>query len=286
MNEPACGHLDATGVEAGLLDRLGLTFPGIHTDGAGMASLARGIKESRGAVLCSLPFCCTVEAEGLGASIRLGDAAIGPRAQAPTCSSLGEVLRLPPLKTAAGRMGQVLRACSLLAKAGEPVALEISGPLTILNGLMELAVVIREWRRDAALMAEVLARLQEELAGYALAAAHAGVSVLGYADPTGTLSILGPKRFTFVTDRFVLPLLGRLQADVRGKAAVHVCPKIAHALVSEGQAHWQDLPLGRPMVYGQGCLAAGKSGLALGEACLKNTGYILKNGVIKQLVPA
>ena len=39
MHEPACGHLDATGIEAGLLDRLGLTFPGIHTDGAGMASL-------------------------------------------------------------------------------------------------------------------------------------------------------------------------------------------------------------------------------------------------------
>lgn len=286
MTEPACGHLDATGVEAGLLARLGLAFPGLHTDSAALASLARGIRESNGAVLCTLPFCCTVEAEALGASIRLGDAAVGPRAQAPVCSSLRAVLRLPPLTTAAGRMGQVLRACALLSGAGDPVALEISGPLTILNWLMELAVVLREWRRDAALMAEVLARLQDELAGYALAAAKAGVSVLGYADPTGTLSILGPKRFAFVADRFVLPLLGRLQADIGGKAAVHVCPKIAHALVSEGRAHWQDLPLGRPMAYGQGCLAAGKSGLSLGEACLKNTGYILKNGIIKQLVPA
>lgn len=286
MHEPACGHLDATGIEAGLLDRLGLTFPGIHTDGASMASLARGIKESKGAVLCMLPFCCTVEAEGLGASIRLGDAAIGPRAQAPTCSSLRDVLRLPPLNTAAARPGQVLRACFLLAKAGEPVALEICGPMTILNWLMDLTVVFREWRKDAALMGAVFARLQEELAGYALAAAQAGVSVLGYADPTGTLSILGPKRFAFVADRFVLPLLGRLQTDLGGKAAVHVCPKIAHALVSEGRAHWQDLPLGRPMAYGQGCLAAGKNGLALGEACLKNTRYILENGVIKQLVPA
>ncbi|OLN28930.1 Methylcobalamin methyltransferase MMP0831 [Desulfovibrio sp. DV] len=286
MPEPACGHLDATGTEAGLLAGLGLSFPGIHTDGAAMARLARGIKESNGAVLCTLPFCCTVEAEALGASIRLGDAAIGPRAGTFVCSSLREVLRLPPMETAAGRLGQVLRACSLLATAGEPVALEISGPMTILNWLMDLAVVLREWRRDAALMGEVLARLHDELAGYALAAADAGVLVLGYADPTGTLSILGPQRFGFVADRFVLPLLGRLQADVGGKAAVHVCPKLAHALVSEDRASWQDLPLARPMAYGQGCLAAGKNGLPLGEACLKNTGYFLKNGVIKQLVPA
>ncbi|KHK03957.1 uroporphyrinogen decarboxylase family protein [Desulfovibrio sp. TomC] len=286
MPEPACGHLDATGVEAGLLARLGLTFPDIHTDGAAMARLSQGIKEHKGAALCQLPFCCTVEAEALGAFIRLGDAVTGPRAGAFVWSSLGEVLRLPPLDTAAGRMGQVLRACSLLAGAGQPVALEISGPLTILNWLMELAVVIREWRRDAVLMAEVLTRLQDDLAGYVLAAAKAGVSVLGYADPTGVLSILGPKRFAFMADRFVLPLLGRLQADVGGKAAVHVCPKIAHALVSEGRAQWQDLPLGRPMAYGQGCLAAGKSGLPLGEACLKNTGHFLKKGVIKQLVPA
>ena len=284
MPEPACGHLDATGAEAGLLAGLGLSFPGIHTDGAAMARLSRGIKESKDAVLCTLPFCCTVEAEALGASIRLGDAAIGPRAQAPVCSSLRDVLHLPPLETAAARLGQVLRACSLLAKAGEPVALEISGPMTILNWLMDLAVVFREWRRDTALMGEVLARLHEELAGYALAAADAGVSVLGYADPTGTLSILGPHRFGFVADRFVMPLLGRLQTDAG--AAVHICPKLAHALVSEGRASWQDLPLPRPMAYGEGCLAASQSGLPLGEVCLKDTGYFLKNGVIKQLVPA
>ena len=286
MNEPACGHLDATGVDAGLLTRLGLSFPGIHADGAAMARLSRGIQEENGAALCALPFCCTVEAEGLGASIRLGDAAIGPRAGAPTCACLGEVLRLPPLDTAAGRLRQVLRACSLLSTAGQSVALEISGPMTILNGLMELTAVLTQWRKDAGLMGAVLARLQEELVRYALAAANAGVSVLGYADPTATLSILGPKRFAFVADRFVLPMLGRLQAEAGAVAAVHVCPKLAHALVGQGRACWRDLPVGRPMTYGEGCLAAGKGGLALGEACLKNTGYFLKTGVIKQLVPA
>lgn len=285
MNEPACGHLDATGVEAGLLDRLGLSLPGVHADGAAMARLARGIRDAKGAVLCSLPFCCTVEAEGLGASIRLGDAVTGPRTAAPTCSSLGEVLRLPPLDAAAGRLGQVLRACSLLAAAGQPVALEISGPMTILNGLMDLATVFKQWRKDAGLMGAVLDRLREDLAGYAKAAVQAGVSVLGYADPTGVLSILGPKRFAYAADRFVLPMLGRLQTEAEAAAAVHVCPKLAHALVGEGRARWRSLPLGRPLSYGQGCLAAGKSGLPLGEACLKNTGYFLKTGVIKQLVP-
>jgi len=286
MNEPACGHLDAAGVEAGLLARLGLGLPQAHQNGADMARLARALKERKGAVLCTLPFCCTVEAEALGASIRLGDAVTGPRAAGYVCSSLREVLRLSPMDVAAGRMAEVLRACSLLARTGEAVALEISGPMTILNGLMALAVVVREWRKDAALMGEVLARLEEDLARYALAAAQQGAAVLCYADPAGALSILGPNRFAFAADWFVLPLLRRLQTDAGFGGALHVCPKTAHALVCEGRASWRDLPLDRPMPYGQGCLAAAKSALPVGEACIKNTGYILNNSSIKQLVLA
>ncbi|MHC1711237.1 MAG: uroporphyrinogen decarboxylase family protein [Solidesulfovibrio sp.] len=284
MSEPACGHLDAAGVDDELLARLQLAFPETHQDGASMARLALGVKEKKSAALCALPFCCTVEAEALGASIRLGGATSCPRAGAFVCSSLRDVLRLRSMDFILGRISQVLEACSMLTQAGEPVALEVSGPMTILNWLMELAVVLKEWHKEAALMREVLARLGEELHRYALAAAERGIAILCYADPTGTVSILGPKRFAFVADLAVLPLLRRLEADAGFKAAVHVCPKTAYALVDGDRATWRDLPLDHPMPYDEGCLVAGKSALPLGEACIKNNGYYLKKSTIKGLV--
>ena len=284
MTDPACGHLDSAGIASGLAAKLNLAFPETHREGAGMARLALGLKTERGAALCSLPFCCTVEAEALGASVILGDADNGPRTKEFVCSSLRDVLLLKPMDFAAGRVAQVLGACSLLVAGGERVALEISGPMTILNWLMDLRVVFREWRKDGELMRETVSRLRGELLRYALEAGRKGVNVLCHADPAGTLAILGPERFSFMADAFLLPFLRGLEAEDSFKAAVQVCPKTSHALVRCGRAVWRELPLKRPMAYDAGCLAAAGDAPFLGEACIRNPEYYLKDGSIKKLV--
>ena len=284
MTEPACGHLDAAVPGSGVAARLNLSFPQAHRDGAGMARLALGIKTDKAAALFSLPFCCTIEAEALGASVTLGDADNGPRAKEFVCSSLRDVLRLKEMDFAAGRIAQVLEACRLLVAGGERVALEISGPMTILNWLMDLRVVFREWRKDGELMRETVSRLRGELLRYALEAGRKGVNVLCHADPAGTLAILGPERFSFMADAFLLPFLRGLEAEDSFKAAVQVCPKTSHALVRCGRAVWRDLPLKHPMRYDEGCLAAAGGTPFLGEACMRDAKHYLRDGIIKGLV--
>ncbi len=284
MSVAACGRRDVAALPDELLARLGLRRDAVHTDAQAMARVALARQAELGGSLCFLPFCCTLEAEALGAPIRLGDAVAGPRAAAFVCAGLRDVLALPPMDIGCGRIARVLAACQALAGQGEAVALEISGPLTILNWLMELAAVFREWRRDEALFRDVLARLDRELRLFALAAAGRGVRAISFADPVGTLSVLGPGRFDFLADAFTRPFLGRLREAQGFAAALHVCPKTAGGLVSRGLAAWRELPAGGPGSYAEACLAAGADGRIYGEACLKDAGYRPRGGVLRELV--
>ena len=283
MREYPCGHSDAAGADPDVLARLGLSFPDIHTRAASMASLARGIKDKSGSALCLVPFCCTVEAEAFGASIRLGDVAVGPRAGAFVCSSLRDVLHLPPLNLTAGRIAQVLEACAALARAGEAVALEISGPLTILNALLDLTTVFKEWRKDETLFCAVLSRLRQDLGRYARAARERGVAAISYADPAGAVSVLGPRRYAVLAKQFIAPFLKELSGEPAPAVMVHVCPKTAQALVGTEHAAWRELPAPGGASYPEACLAACGEGRLFGETCLKNAGYRLKNGRLKIL---
>jgi uroporphyrinogen-III decarboxylase len=283
MSAYGCGHRDMAVLPEELLTRLGLSYPEVHTDAASMARVARARKADKGLALCALPFCCTLEAEALGASIRLGDATAGPRAGSFVCGCLRDVLALAPMDLGIGRIAQALAACEMLTHAGETVALEISGPLTILNWLMELATVFKEWRRDESLFRDVLVRLGGELCRLALEAARHGVSAVSFADPVGTLSVLGPRRFGFLADAFTLPFLHRLRETDGFGAALHVCPKTARALVGEGLAVWRELPIDGQASYLEACLAVAAKGRLYGEACLKNADYRPRGGVIREL---
>jgi len=286
MTGQGCGHLDAAGQDAGLVRELGLTCPEVHTDGPAMARLARAVRQRDGAAVCRLPFCCTVEAQALGAAIRLGDAAAGPRPGPPVRAGLAEILAGPSLDPSRGRPAQVLAACAALAAVGEPVVLEIAGPMTILSALADLTAILKDWRRDAALMAAVLGRLLEELAGYAREAGRRGVALVSLADPAGTVSILGPHRFAALAEGFTLPWLRLLRTDPDFAPGLHVCPKTARGLVEEGLADWRELPLDRPAGYAEACLSLGPGGRVFGQACLNNPGARLPHGVLRELVVA
>jgi uroporphyrinogen-III decarboxylase len=283
MAGPNCEYLSVRPLLADIARRKGLDLVEAHGQAGGLAALAAGVKESGASVFCNLPLCCTVEAEALGAVITFGDGRMDPRAGAPFCRGLEEILDLQAMDLSSGRIAAVLEACSLLHARGEHVALEISGPLTILNWIVDLMVLFREWRKNVALMLAVLARLQEELFAFALAAGKSGVTLLSFADPLCSFSLLGPKRFAFLAEEFVLPFLRRLKNE-NVAPLVHVCPQTSRSLVQLGLASWKPLRLAGPCTYTQGCLEAQDRALFLGEACIKNDARRLPDGVIKELI--
>lgn len=267
-----CGHEDGGGVDSELLRTLGLSCPELHGAAASLAVYAAALRKKRNTAFCLLPLCCTVEAETLGANITMGDATSGPRAGTPVCSSLEEIndrlaMGFNPLP--GGRMAAVLDACAMLRATGEEIALELSGPFTVLGGMAEFSTVLKGWRKNETLFLCTLENISACLLAYARLALERNVTVLSYADPSGTSQILGPVRFEFMTRYFTLPFLRRLLAVTADRAAVHVCPKTSHQLVHLGHAEWREKALLETENYAAACLAASDGLFCMGRRCIK-----------------
>lgn len=269
-----CGYVDMAGVPPEVLAALGLRAPDFHHEPESLVRLARALRDERGLPLCVLPFCCTLEAEALGAVVYEDASGGAPRVREFVYRSLRDVLLAPPLNPASGRLGVMLEACARLHEAGEGVALELAGPMTILNGLLELAVVFREWRKEPSLMDEVLTRLLEDQLRYAGSAVKAGVNVLCVADPAGGMGILGPQWAAATAKTFVMPLLQHLEADLPD-TMVHVCPRLARELVENNLAVWRESPLEAPQSYGQLCLSGLPGPRRVGRVCIKNSATVV-----------
>lgn len=279
IKDARCGHDDGqSSVNRQRIVDLGLPFPAALCTADGMAALSQALKQGS---CCHLPFCSTVEGEALGADIFLGDDHAGPRARGNPGWQWQEPLVFPCVDFSSGRIGEVLAACRLLKEWGEFVALEVSGPITILNCLMELGTLFRTWRKHPEWVEDALQQLMRFQLRYMQEAVAAGVDLLCYADPLGTYSILGPKHGKRLMAEYVAPLLQRVEA--LGGAGIHLCPKTSLLLTEYGFAQWERVTVGPVDDYAQGCLRAAGKGRLFGEACLKNTGYRLRNGEIQTL---
>ena len=132
-----CTYDNSVGINEEVTKELGLIFPDAYMHWDTMARLSRALKEHDGASFCELPFCHTVEAEAMGGIINYGNALTGPRAKEYICMSVEELLELPEIDFSQGRIHEVLLACKELRKQGEHVVLQVSGPFTILNVLID-----------------------------------------------------------------------------------------------------------------------------------------------------
>ena len=87
----------------------------------------------------------------------------------------------------------MLLACQALREEGEHVVLQVSGPFTILNVLIDAKYVFKAMRKKPELMKEVFWKLGGEILRFMEEAKKYGVDMISYADSSGGLNILGPK---------------------------------------------------------------------------------------------
>jgi uroporphyrinogen-III decarboxylase len=104
----------------------------------------KALRKYRKDALARVPFCLTVEADALGAHIKLGNALTGPRVENYAFSSVEEMSDLQDLDITGGRIGAVLNAVGILAEAGEQVALSVECPFTIISSLIDPMIFYRD----------------------------------------------------------------------------------------------------------------------------------------------
>lgn len=278
-----CTYDNSAGVSAKVAEESGLTFPDAYLHGDTMELLSKTLKHADGAVFCELPFCHTVEAEAMGGIINLGNAQAGPRAKEYGCSTMEEVLALPAIDFSRGRIGQVLQACKLLTEEGEHVVLEVSGPFTILNVLIDPRYVYRCLRKNPELAEKIFRKLGDEVLRFVEEAKKCGVEFISYADASGGVNILGPKMSKQVVDFFTYEYVKKLEALADERTMILLCPKTTLALIGSGRAQWQDIKLRQEqsLTYQQACIKLlGKIRLS-GMMCVKNVNYPITSGVFK-----
>lgn len=279
-----CTYDNSAGISAEVTKGLNLTFPDAYMHADTMAALAKALKEHDGAAFCELPFCHTVEAEAMGGIINYGNDKTGPRAKEYICTDPEELLKLPEIDFETGRIHEVLLACRMLHEQGEPVVLQVSGPFTILNVLIDARYVFKAMRKKPDLMKEVFHKLGNEIYRFMEEAKKYGVQLISYADSSGGVNILGPKMAEQVVNDFTYEFLKKAEGLCDENTLILMCPKTAFALLGTEKAEFEDRKLSGPMNYGEACIEMiGKAKFA-GQMCIKNIGYQLENGIFKAVV--
>ena len=278
-----CTYDNSAGISGEVTRGLGLTFPDAYLHHETMARLSKALKEHDGAAFCELPFCHTVEAEAMGGIVNYGNERTGPRAGEYICHSVEELLELPSIDFEKGRIHEVLLACRQLREEGEHVVMQVSGPFTILNVLIDAKYVFKGWRKTPDIMEKAFAKLGREILRFMEEAKRYGAELLSYADSSGGVNILGPKTAAQIVETFTYDFLKEAQELADEHAMILLCPKTTLALLGTGRGKFEDRLLSRPMSYGEGCLEMiGKVRMA-GQMCIKNIGYQLENGVFKDV---
>ena len=231
-----CTYNNSVGINEDVTKDADLDFPEAYLHWDTMAELSKLLKKHDGAPFCELPFCHTVEAEAMGGVINYGNEKVGPRAGKYICSTVEEILELPQINFEEGRIHEVLLACRELFEEGEQVILDVSGPFTILNVLIDAKYVFKGMRKMPELMKKIYWKLGDEILRFMKEAERFGVTMISYADSSGGLNILGPKMAGKVVEDFTYDFLKKLEDELKPETLVILCPKTTFALLGANSA--------------------------------------------------
>lgn len=275
-----CTYDNSVGIRADIVEKLELKFPDAYLYCDSMVEIAKAIKEAEEAPFCELPFCHTVEAESMGGIVNYGNEKAGPRAKEYICSSVDELLELPEIDFSKGRIHEVLLACQKLRKEGEQVVLQVSGPFTIMNVLIDPKYVYKAMRKRPEVMKEVFWKFGNEILAFMKEAETYGVDMISYADSSGGVNILGPKFAEQVVNDFTYEFLKKVE-EIIEEQIILLCPKTTFALLGTEKAEFADVQLPEVMSYGEACIWMKGKEKFVGQMCIKNMKYKLKNGICK-----
>lgn len=262
--------------------KYGIVLPRDYQEGSGMAKLSAAKKMAQESKFCRLPFDHTVEAEAFGGQIKY-NGKMPPYISAYHCHSLNEILALAEVDFTKGRIKEVLNACRQLKADDFSVLLEVSGPFTILNGLLPTEILLRAIRKEPEQFAQAWGKMTTFLLKYLEEITECQVDVISYADPLIGADILGSKRALDFAETFVYPFLKQAEAQLKKQALILLCPKISFSLIEAGVAIFQERNFEHAISYGDAYLQSiGKIQFA-GEICSKKENRLLGNGKMKEL---
>lgn len=242
-------------LELPLTEEMSLKYPDIHHQQDAMVRMALAVKYQRNRYFVQVPFCTTLMAEAWGAEVNYGSWNSGPRISQPPYRDISEIPSVDVLSH--NRVIEVLQAVRQLSTAGEPVAFNCVGPITVLSSLVDLKSLLKSRRNEPEVLEALLIRATAQVLAIMAKAQASGARLISYADPMAHADIMGPRHFCSLSGPANTVVLQGAMGFPK-KPAIHVCGKLSGDLEHYGFMTFQRLEKTWPKegLFGHGCLNA------------------------------
>lgn len=211
-----------------VMDITQVKWPEAHENAEMMAKLTMGVYENGGFENYGVPFCMTVEAEAMGATVGLGTKINEPRVIEYPIKSVTEFRNLKELNVNEKRVKVVLDAIKILKNQNSevPIIANLVGPISTASSLMEPVNYYKELRRKPKESHGFMEFVTENLIIFAKAQIEAGADIIAISDPSGTGEILGPKLFEEFAVQYLNKIIRAIKDEVPGGTIIHICGKL------------------------------------------------------------
>lgn len=254
-----------------VINNLKLSFKDVHFDGFKMSTLSKEIEKYNKDIICRVPFSNTIEAESLGSEVIFSDSNIQARIGKFAVKSLEDIYKLNEINLNFGSINETLKAVKLLQEEGKIVCILVEGPFTIASQLMDSSFFYKLLLKEKEAIDHLFIVIERGILNYIKEALSLGVSIISYADPAGTLDLVGPRVFRNYSGKYNHRILKKVQA-LPGDFLIHLCGKTSSSLEGEGFAKKSEIKVKAAMSYGQGILEIlqnHKNIKILGNGCIK-----------------
>lgn len=245
-----------------LMDAAQVSWPEAHLDAQMMADLALANYEQGCFDNVGVPFCMTIEAEGMGAEVTMGSKVYEPHVTGYAIESVTEWKKITPMDMNSGRAKVVLDAIRILKSKNldVPIVGNLTGPISTASSVMEPVVFYKELRKKRKEAHEYMEFVADEILKFARAQIEAGADIIAISDPSGTGEILGPKYFEEYAVKYINRIVDGLQKEKMG-TIVHICGQMKNVYPQAAMIHSDVLSF-------DSCVAMSEAKKNLGERVL------------------
>lgn len=281
-----CNQNDNENIPMETIDNTHLKFPDLHTNSKDIAYVSQNLKLYKNDSICKVPFCTTVEAEAMGANIKLGDEKNCPRISNYAYKDINELLDIEDINIERGRIKEVLDSISILKNKGEIVVLNVCGPFTILSLLIDSKYIYKALRKDKSTVENILNKIENNIVKYVKKAIENKVDIISYSDPMSSIEIVGPKVYKEIVGNTTIRTLEKLDNSI-DSSVIHLCGKVSTSLQSYKNLEVEEISYNLDLRYGEAIYnlleTKNKNNIFIGHNCMKKTPYILEESIIYKI---
>ena len=196
------------------------SWPKAHKDPEQMAKLASSLYELAGIECARVPFCLTVEAEAMGATVDLGSNERTPEVKETPFESADDIEVLDDFLDN-GRIPAVLEAIDIIKEEHPelPVVVGITGPFTLTGHLLGIENLVRLIKTEPTEVEEAIENCLDICMDYVEELMEHEPDVICVAEPTASPELIDPIQFKTL----IKPALEDLAGFIETKKVLHIC---------------------------------------------------------------